>query len=242
MEVFFASIPVNPASEPMTYYARTDRMPPWLLSGEGEVPFPVTPARSAQADRLLLPAIAPTAIEGRQFAMFETRFNGVPYQVVAFLRYADTTRERVVSTVGFAVNLDWVRTHYFDEIVAQILRMQGPDPGLALRISDATGATVVETRAGGEGPSSSRRFPLAFFSPSLVALGTTSQPGRVYWAAQATTVDDYASAARDGARRVTIKPRARWCSRWIRIALQAIRANSRLTAMKSEFVRRSLTS
>ena len=49
-------------------------------------------------------------------------FAGVPYQVVARVTYADPLREHLESVSGFTVNLDWVRTQYF----ADILRDVGP--------------------------------------------------------------------------------------------------------------------
>ena len=176
VETFFAG--VHPTAHPtLTYYSRTDRMPTWMPSPGDEVLFPVAPGQSAATDRLLVPAIARSAVEGRQFATFDTLLNGVPYQVIAFLRYADTSREDVSSIVGFGVNLDWVRAHYFDDIVGQILHMQGADPGLALRIADANGNTIVATGPFDEGPSSRRRFPLLFFNPSLVALDPPHDAG-----------------------------------------------------------------
>jgi signal transduction histidine kinase len=239
VEAFFASIPRRNGQSHMTYYVRTDRMPPWLPSAAGEVFFPVVPTQSLAADALLLPAVNRSALEGRQFATFDVRFNGLPYQIVAFLRYEDVTREQLASIVGFAVNLDWVRSEYFKEIVTQILRMQGPDPGLALRISDEAGATVAETAPTGDGPASVRRFPLLFFSPGLVALDPPTGLARVYWTAHAATANDRALvAARAGARRTMsiAAATALVLALGFAVTLQAARTNARLTTMRSEFV------
>ncbi|MGC4080632.1 MAG: histidine kinase dimerization/phospho-acceptor domain-containing protein [Vicinamibacterales bacterium] len=234
----------SPGSHPnehpaLTYYSRTDRMPTWMPSPGEEVLFPVAPGRSEATDRLLMPAIARSAVEGRQFATFDTVIDGVPYQVVAFLRYADTSREDMSSIVGFAVNLDWVRAHYFHDIVGQILRMQGAEPELALRIADADGHTIVATGPFDEGPSSRRRFPLLFFNPSLVALDPPKDLAHVLWVAEADTSADRAlSAARDGARRTMSVAAASAVVLAIGFVFtfQAVRTNARLTTMKSEFV------
>lgn len=239
VEAFFASVPQDGSQARMTYYARTDRMPSWLPSAEGEVLFPVAPLQSHAADTVLLPTVTRSAAEGRQFSTFDVRLGSTPYQVVAFLRYEDVTRDRLASVVGFAVNLDWVRAEYFKEIVAQILRMQGPEPDLALRIADDAGSTVAQTGGTADGPSSLRRFPLLFFNPGLVALDPPSELTRVYWTAHAASANDRALvAARDGARRTMsiAAATALVLALGFAVTLQAVRTNARLTAMKSEFV------
>jgi len=238
VDIFFAGVQPTRHSE-LTYYSRTDRMPTWMPSLGEEVLFPVAPGRSDAIDDVLVPAIARSAVEGRQFATFDTVLNGVPYQIVAFLRYADTTREDVSSIVGFGVNLEWVRAHYFHDIVGQIHRMQGADPGLALRIADADERIIVATGPFGDGPSSRRRFPLLFFNPSLIALDPPGDLTRVLWSAEADMSGDRAlSAAHAGARRTMSIAAASAVALAIGFAFtfQAVRTNARLTTMKSEFM------
>ena len=55
VEAFFASIPRRNGQSHMTYYVRTDRMPPWLPSAAGEVFFPVVPMQSPGRGRCRCP-------------------------------------------------------------------------------------------------------------------------------------------------------------------------------------------
>ncbi len=56
----------------------------------------------------------------QRYAVFDTDFAGVPYQVVARITYADPLREHLESVSGFTVNLDWVRTQYFSDILRDV--------------------------------------------------------------------------------------------------------------------------
>ena len=238
-DFFFASVPGERKDWPITYYVRTDRMPSVMTTRDGEVPFPVSTAHAPLVDRLVGPILTQSAVEGRQFAVFDMDLGNLPYQVVAFLRYTDATRERVESTVGFGVDLDWVRKHYFQDIVTQVLRMQGPEPGLLLRVVDDSGGIVVETGSQSDGPSSGRAFPLLFFNPNLITIDPPPHLARQKWTALAITADDPAlKAARGGARRTMsiAAASALLLAFGFAFTLQAVRANAKLMTMKSEFV------
>jgi signal transduction histidine kinase len=198
-------------------------------------------ARSEDPDatRALLGQIQHSVAERRHFATFDAELTGGRYQVVALLTYADPFREQLQSIVGFVVNLDWVRSHYFQELVAQVLQMQGPDPGLLLSVLDASGTPVTGARADEDSLSSSRQFAMLFFNPSIVALDPPSDLKHELWTARATISGDTALAgARVGARRTLSVAAISTMLLAVGFALtvRAIRANSRLAAMRSEFV------
>src|SRR5262249_44627399 len=144
--------------------------------------------------------------EKRRFATFDLRIQGSEYQVVSLLSYTDPVREHLAATVGFLVNLDWVRRHYFPELTQQITRIQGPDSGMRLAILDGSGAPVVAWDAGSrDAPSSTRTFPMLFFDPDIAGLDPPPDRPERLWTARATVVDDRALvAARSGALRTFV--------------------------------------
>jgi signal transduction histidine kinase len=237
-ELFFASGERAADPESMTFYSRAERPPLWLPKPDEPSLFPVTRTHDRRASALLFERIDRSAAEGRRFATFDLNMRDVSYQVIALLTYADATHDRLESIVGFAVNLDWVRQNYFQELVAQVLRMHGPDAGLATTVFDAHGTPVV-AGAAGDGPSSSRSFPMLFFDPSLVALDPPADLTRDFWTARTAIAGDRTLvAARVGARRtLTIAAvSAIVLAIGFAFTVQAVRANARLTAMRSEFV------
>jgi signal transduction histidine kinase len=238
-EVFFASGNIARSSGSMTFYSRAERSPAWLPKSDEQTLFPVVRTHDGTASTLLLERIRRSGAEGRRFAIFDLTLHGVPCQVAARLTYVDETRERLESAVGYVVNLDWVRQHYFQELVAQVLRMQGPDAGLTMAIHDAGGRAVVEGGGGADGPSSRREFPMLFFSPNLIALDPPADLKRERWTARATVSGDRTLvAARVGARRTlsVAAISALVLAVGFALTVQAVRANARLTAMRSEFV------
>ena len=76
----------------------------------------VDPPAGEYVRQRLLPSIAAQ----QRYAVFDTDFAGVPYQVVARITYADPLREHLESVSGFTVNLDWVRAQYFTDILREV--------------------------------------------------------------------------------------------------------------------------
>lgn len=238
-EAFFAGRGTA-TSDAMTFYSRADRPAPWLPRGGDQPRFPVVLAREPSIGRTLIDRIARDATEGRRFATFDVTLHGIDCQVVALLSYADPVRQQLDAVVGFVVNLDWIRRNYFEELAAQVLRIQGADTGLMLAILDADGRAVV---GGGtsdtDAPSRNRQFPLLFLDPALVALNPPADLTHEIWTARATVSGDPALvAARLGARRTMTLAAASALLLAVGIALsvRAARANVRLTAMRSDFV------
>ena len=60
------------------------------------------------------------AASGFQYVALNTELAGQPYQVIAWLTYADSLQERLDSVIGFTVDLGWVRRVYFAEILSQL--------------------------------------------------------------------------------------------------------------------------
>ena len=116
----------TPSSGGTVMFARTDRLPSWItprhrsrrLSRGG-------PARSA-GNRGAAPA---GRIRHRRSAAVTrcstSSIGGTPYQVVALLAYEGMARERLDRVFGIAVNLEWARDHYFNDILQQVAQIAG---------------------------------------------------------------------------------------------------------------------
>ena len=61
----------------------------------------------------------------RRYSVFDISLEGIPYQVVALLAYEDVTRERLDRVFGVAINLDWARENYFNDILKQVAQIGG---------------------------------------------------------------------------------------------------------------------
>ena len=113
----------------------------------------------------------------QRYAVFDTDFAGVPYQVVARVTYADPLREHLESVSGFTVNLDWVRTQYF----ADILRDVGPSAsgGLTQDVALLDDDNQHDTSAPNNdaAPLAERAFPLLFIDSSDTAVGPSAGYG-----------------------------------------------------------------
>lgn len=238
-DVFFAAHDLG-SPESMAFYSRSDRSPDWLPVTAGTPRFPVRRARAPAISRILIERLRRDVAVGRRFAAFDAELQGDRYQIVTLMSYDDPTRQTLQAAVGFAVNLGWVRDHYFDELVAQIMRIQGSDEaGISLAVVDDHGTAISGANAGAESPSRHRTFPLLFFDPILVALDPPPDLDRHTWIASATVAGDSPLlAARLDARRTLSVAAA---SVLVLVAgtiltVRAIRANILLMAMRSDFV------
>jgi signal transduction histidine kinase len=235
-EVFFATRG-TPVPDSLTFYSRAERPAAWLL-GRGEpTRFPVVLATDAAVSHLLLHRIRRDGADGRRVSTFDITLKGVSYQAVALLSYADDVREHLEAVVGFVVNMEWVREHYFRDLAAQVVQIRGVDTGLALAIVDTRGVTVAGTTA--DGPSIVRPFPLLFFSPSLIAVDPPPDLTRDAWTARATVSGDRAlSAAQLGAQRTLGLAAVSTLALAVgfTMAVGAARASAQLVTMRSDFV------
>ena len=147
------------------FFSRSTRLPPWMRSQDRRIDSPISvvvdPPIGEQVQQRLLSCVAAQ----QRYAVFDTEFGGVPYQVVARVTYADPLREHLESVSGFTVNLDWVRTQYF----ADILRDVGPSAsgGLTQDVAllDDNNQTILGANNDAP-PAAKRAFPLLFMDSS----------------------------------------------------------------------------
>jgi hypothetical protein len=147
---------------------RADRPPPWDAGDDRPVAYPVVTRHGHPVILDLVDRIRADAPLGRRFGTYELALGGVPYQIVVqTLSDPGVSRPRLSGIVGYTVNLDWVRTHYFEEMVTQVSAIAGEGQSTTLSIADGAGAVVAATAAPSSRDPHTRRFPLAFFDSRL---------------------------------------------------------------------------
>jgi signal transduction histidine kinase len=236
-EVFFAWRDPTTA-DAVRFYSRPERRPAWLTSASGEHMFPVVSGHEPAMARRLLSRVNKDCAEGRRFSVFDLDA-GSPYQVVALVSYVDPIREQPASVIGFMVNLNWTRDHYFADLVSEVARIEGSDHAIEFSVVDEANHPVVGP--GGAGPFTGRRqtFPLTFFDPLLVAADPPTDLQVKSWTVSANPVHDPTlAAAESGARRTlavgAVMAFALAIGLWL--SLEAGRASQTLMDMRADFV------
>ena len=237
-EAFFAWKATVPFDQ-STFYYRADRLPAWAAPPVPQTLFPVVLGRHAQAAGELFRPITADAARGRSVSLFQTSLNGVPYQVVAQLVYADVYRQQLSSVYGFTVNLPWVRQHYFEELTRQVWTI-APNTvsGLAMHIRDPYGAVVAgspfdETHA----LTVLRKFDLLFLDVQS-ALPPSPNFTPETWSIAVTGASSFLLEDSAEANRVLAFAAISSLvfAAGLILTVRAVRANARLTTMRSDFV------
>lgn len=234
---FVATIPID-GKATTHLFNRADRRPVWDLPQASDDPFPVL-IRSAPPE---MESVVETArghlSSGARFVTFESQIDDAPYQTVAHLLYSGEVGVRLFAVVGFTVNLNWVREHYFRDFIRDIHDIVG-DPALAIEVHDDRDGLVAATNAGTPSSGvSSRSFSLLFADPVIV----THLPAKARmteWTVNVSVGDDaaLAAASRGAARTLTLLAVAGMIA--IVALLLTVRADRRaaeLAALQAEFV------
>ena len=159
--------------------------------------------------------------------------------------YVAPSRTTLQGVVGFTVNIDWIRKHYFSELTAELSRVVEGRSSMALEIFDENGTLVTSNRPAGSvqpGPQTSareRKFPLLFFDPVQRATAPGEALPVRYWTARAQALpDESILAAASGARRtfMLISFAAAAAVIAMLLTVRAARSAAVLATMKSEFV------
>jgi signal transduction histidine kinase len=221
------------------FFHRADRLPAWDPGARSTSPYPVVVVRNPPSTSALVDRVRAQAVYRRPFAVFEFDLGGAPYQVVAHLSYRGSGTGELLGFVAFTVNMAWVRSHYFGEIVDQIARIGSKEEALALAILDDRGRVAASSgrAAGGDVPHE-RRFSLTFVDPDLLTL-LPNRPQFQQWTARVSPGEGgtYAVAV-VGARRTfwLMSVAAAVTIVGVLLTVRAVRASARLAAMKSDFV------
>jgi hypothetical protein len=185
---------------------RRERPPTWTVPTDVQR-FPLRLENNAPIAKLLIDRIRVDASQARRFSVFETMIGGSRYQVVARLFYSENPAQ-LDSVLGFTVNLDWVRQHYFPSQLADPVWTRRAVGDVLLTLSDDRRQPVADT--GGLVSRRSvrhyeRTFPLMFFNPQLVAADPPPDLGRQLWVVEAAARDDSSFvAALDAGNRMLV--------------------------------------
>lgn len=228
----------------LTYlFNRADRLPVWLDTTEQLAsPYPVEIVRDPVALSGLVATARLRERDSGPFAVFETDVGGVPYQVVANLRYQPSRQdepERLSGLVGFTVNLDWVREVYFHELILQIARIGGEPGNVSLAILDESDRIVASTGPHGPSVTMERAFPFIFLDRSLIGVLPLSDRDVLAWTARASAVPGSplaAAAAGNKSPIVLISLAAFAAMVGLLATTRAARVGLELAGMKADFV------
>ena len=241
-EVFFASqLPLEP-----TFLARESRLPSWAVPGGTS--NGIRWFENPEVAELLRSRVRRDAGIGRQYSIFRLEIGGAEYQVVTrFLRGASDAASPM-AVLGFLVNMDWARTHYFVPMLASILAGTGVtiesqvvDPtGVEFALLDQHGsATAGRPRIPAERRPTTRRFSALFFDPAMVNTEAVHDLQHWVWALQVSAAQDPTLAiALRGARRTMLVLAASALALGIGLVIivRATRAAAAVASMRSEFV------
>lgn len=238
-EFFFAVDARDAGSKPLLFL-RADRPPAWGPRSTAGARFPVRVEPAPTAIAQLSGLIGVDVASGKSWSAFDVDINGRAYQVIARIDYADRLNQRFAAAYGFAVDLVWVRQHYFQELTRQVQRISGEDTGLGLAIVDDAGGTVAATLATPfEGHVSRRPLLALFIDPRVVVLNPPRGLPTARWTVLASaTTDPALAAAIAGARWTSVLAAAAAVMLVVGLSLsvRAIRASGRVAEMRAEFM------
>ena len=236
VESFFVCT-IPPTGNATTYvFSRRDRRPAWSLS-EDSGNDDVLIARDPAAIAPLVTRARGQAPTGARFVTFEDRIGNGNYQVIAHLLYLGDVGIRLFGTVGYTVNLDWVRAYYFRDFIREMHAVI-EDPALEIEITDDQGRDVAVTQAKLEAGAPSRTFPLLFADPAVVSRAESGSEVP-QWTVRASVTHDaaLAAASRGAARTLALLAVAGLIAIVaLALTLRAARAAAELATLQSEFV------
>lgn len=238
-EAFFAW---NEGDRParLQFFSRTERPPAWSAPVKQANRYPVRTSTDDRVGASIRRFVDEDAARGHTLSVSEIAIDGIPYQVVARLRYRDRFHQHLAGAHGFMVNLPWVREHYFPELARQMIRIGGDDVGLALGIIDDSGGSVVTTSAFVDNARISRRtFPVLFLDPFAAAVNPPVRMPYKSWTVIASgAADPTLAAAISGANRTAILAAAAAAALGIGLVLsaRAVRAGAEVSDMRADFV------
>lgn len=175
LDSFFVWTDVARPTESTLAFTRADRRPRWDSEVPPADPFPVIFRRNLEVLRPVLDAARVGAARGARFTASEVRIGGTTYQSVAQLLYEGSGPQvRLAAAVGFLVDLEWVRQHYFADFLEQMQGIVG-EQSMRVDIRDAGGAIVTTVGPAGDADTDhARSFAFSFADPTVISSGARS--------------------------------------------------------------------
>jgi signal transduction histidine kinase len=221
----------------VVFFNRVNRYPAWMPQPTEPHRYPVALVTNPPGADALREKVAAFSAARFRYATFDMALGGQPYQIVARLVYADPLQETLHSVIGFTVNLAWVRQSYFSDLLAQVAPIATRGNSLDIAVLDDNGQRVW----GQESSRASlvREFPLLFLDPSVSMVALGADPAVRTWTIRTSQSTDSALlGAAQGADEALLAAAAAalTLALGLVLAIRAVRAGVRLTAMRSDFV------
>ena len=230
----------TPSSRGTVMFARTDRLPSWVSPRHGADVYPVEVRRDPPEITALRRRVESDIAAHRRYSVFDISIGGVPYQVVALVTYEGMARERLDRVFGVAVNLEWARAHYFNDILQQVAQIAGNPSATSFAILDEQSRRVAGTlEPGSQQTAATRAFPVLFFDQTLVAVDPPSDLAQRSWTVATSAAGDptFVLAAR-GARRslVVVGAGVALLALSLIATARAARASAAVATVRADFV------
>ena len=222
-----------------TFFARSDRRPPWLANSEDEVPYPVEILSSPAAASSLFTRLESDMGRRQSYALFDIAIAGIRYHAIARLHYENSARDTAVGAFGFLVDLDWVRAHYFPAITRQLTRIAHASSTIDCTLVDESGQVIVGPTPTHSGRAVTRKLPVLFFDDALITGGGPTDLSVSAWSIIVSSERDPTLTIADrGARRTLLLVAAGALALGLGLVVtaRASRAAASISAMRSDFV------
>jgi two-component system phosphate regulon sensor histidine kinase PhoR len=230
----------TPSSRGTVMFARTDRQPAWMTPREGADVYPVEVRRDPPEILALRQRVESDIAARRRYSVFDTSIGGAPYQVVALVVYEGAARERLDRAFGVAVNLEWARDHYFNDILQQVAQIAGNASAASYAVIDDRGRRVAGTiEPSAQEAIATRDFPLLFFDPTVIAVDPPADLTQRAWTVATSVAGDPTFVlAAHGARRslVVVGAGVTLLALSLLATARAARASAAVAAVRADFV------
>ena len=228
------------AADGATYvFNRAERRPRWDTAPPPVDPFPVVFRRSPPSLGVLVDHARAEAAGGLRFDLQDVTIAGHRYQAVSQLMYENSgSQTRLAAIVGFLVDVEWVRQHYFVDFIRQIQGIIG-DPSLSLEVRDADEVVVAAVGPPpGDAFQHARAFGFAFADQALLAELPRSARPRPWTARVSVGNEASLAAASQGATRTLVLLALGTLATIVGLAftVRAARAAADLASVQAEFV------
>jgi two-component system phosphate regulon sensor histidine kinase PhoR len=231
-EVFF----LWRVKSPIAFFARRDRIPPWLASTENKEHSSIVITEDPPTEAQLRKRLDADLSSGSEYSIFETRIHDLRYQVVA-RKLRQSSRKAVDGVFGFMVNLDWAKTNYLAAMAEQIVKdSEGTDYAI---VDDEGKAVPGHPSISAERHPRISPLPVLFFNQGLVAEQPPADLAKWSWTFQVSSSrDPTLTIAARGAQRTMIVVAAAVLAFGIGLLfiVRGTRASAELATMRSEFV------
>ena len=222
----------------MVVFSRSTRLPPWLSSHNRTIESPITVVVDPPITKQIREGVSASLEAQLRYVAFETVVEGVPYQVIARVTYADPLREHLESASGFTVNLDWVRQQYFANLLTGVSPSAGGNLTQDVALLDDDNRTVFGSNSTAP-PVAERAFPLLFMDSSDTESDLPPDTTFRRWTLRVSTARDpmlMTARRRADTTLIVMAVAAVVCGVSLALARRTVVKDAKLSEMRARFV------